>query len=49
MAKLDKLTCCNEQHLDEYYHEHDECSDPECYAEECLSCGAWHTLCGMTS
>lgn len=52
MAKLDDL-----QHTDkctypwfpiEYWHEHDKCGDPECYVVECIDCGVWNTLCGMT-
>ena len=54
MAKLDEsqlehTTECDQQDITDYWHEHDECGDPECYAQECLNCGEWQTLCGMSS
>jgi hypothetical protein len=49
-SKLEHTEQCNaEWGATEYWHEHDECGDPECYAQECLNCGEWQTLCGMTS
>lgn len=56
MAKLDErdlkhtLRCYAEGGItiEEYWHEHDKCGDPECYAFECLNCGNWITLCGMS-
>ena len=47
VAKLN-LACCADQQIEEYWHEHDACDDPMCYAQECMACGKWETLCGMT-
>lgn len=44
MAKVN-LVCCDKQHLDEYWH---DCMDTECYAQECFTCGAFETLCGIS-
>jgi hypothetical protein len=49
MAKIAEWACCPDQQLVEYWHEHDACSDPDCYAEECDYCDKWVTLCGMSS
>jgi len=48
MANITTWECCPDRHLTDYWHEHDDCNDPECYAEECEACGKWQTLCGMT-
>jgi uncharacterized protein CbrC (UPF0167 family) len=56
MAKLDEtdlrhtLRCYAEEgaNIEEYWHENDNCGDPECYAFECLNCGNWITLCGTS-
>jgi hypothetical protein len=47
MAKL-SLLCCRDQYLIEYWHEHDDCNDQMCYVQECESCEAYETLCGIT-
>lgn len=46
MAKL-AMVCCNEQKIIEYWHEHNDCGDERCYAQECEACYAYETLCGM--
>jgi hypothetical protein len=47
MAKIEIWECCPDRSVIEYWHEHRNCGDPMCYAEECEYCGKWKTLCGM--
>lgn len=51
MAKLDDLQhaegCTSEMFPIEYWHEHKDCGDSQCYVVLCLDCEVWKTLCGM--